>query len=86
MFSCSEMFLYFFHRIEERCPSIEEAVDVMEATGVEVVDGEGDVDVCLQGNLQGVRSDLPLGIGEVVCDLPAKEEMYIVGITKTLPK
>ena len=57
----------FFHRIEERCPSIEEAVDVMEATGVEVVDGEGDVDVCLQGNLQGVRSDLPLGIGEVVC-------------------
>ena len=40
----------------------------MEATGVEVVDGEGDVDVCLQGNLQGVRSDLPLGIGEVVCD------------------
>ena len=48
----------------------------MEATGVEVVDGEGDVDVCLQGNLQGVRSDLPLGIGEVVCDLPAKEEMY----------
>ena len=76
----------FFHRIEERCPSIEEAVDVMEATGVEVVDGEEDVDVCLQGNLQGVRSDLPLGIGEVVCDLPAKEEMYNVGITRTLPK
>ena len=53
-----------FHRIEQRCPSIEEAVDVVEAAGVEVVDGEGDVDVRLQGNLQQFRSDLVAGVSE----------------------
>ena len=47
-----------FHRIEERCPSIEEAVDVVEAAGVEVVNGEGDVDVRLQGNLQQLSLNL----------------------------
>ena len=47
-----------FHRIEQRRPSIEEAVDVVEAAGVEVVDGEGDVDVRLQGNLQQLSLDL----------------------------
>ena len=40
------------HRIEQRSARIEEAVDVVEAGGVEVVDGEGDVDLGLQGNLQ----------------------------------
>ena len=36
-------------------------MDVVEAAGVEVVDGEGDIDVCLQGNLQQMRSDLAGG-------------------------
>ena len=40
------------HRIEQRGACIEEAVDVVEAGRVEVVDGEGDVDLGLQGNLQ----------------------------------
>ena len=43
---------YCFHRIEEGSPSIEEAMDVVEAGGVEVVDGEGDLQVRLQSHLR----------------------------------
>ena len=43
---------YYFHRIEEGSPSIEETMDVVEAGGVEVVDGEGDLQVRLQSHLR----------------------------------
>ena len=47
-FGCKQ---YHFHRIEEGSPSIEETMDVVEAGRVEVVDGEGDLQVRLQGHL-----------------------------------
>ena len=48
---------YCFHRIEEGSPSIKEAMDVVEAGRVEVVDGEGDLQVRLQGHLQQLMTD-----------------------------